>query len=107
MLDGRPHTDIAIYRDNLVRIQMILKQLYSNVQQVFALSTSVLEHLYGVYKRYNREIEMYNAVAAEVLEPLGVQINDLYSGTRDITEEYRSDLTTSIRRAEQVYWPAR
>ena len=94
MLDGKPHTDIAVYGEYLRRVHAVIKQLFPDAQQVFATSTAVLQERYrGWYRRVNSDIEAYNAVAIKVLEPLGVQINDLHSLTKNIPEEYYSDMT--------------
>lgn len=94
MVDGKPHTDVEVYRDYLARIHMVLDKLFPGAKQIFATSTTVVEEGYtGTYKRFNNEIEQYNAAARAVLEPLGVQINDLHGLTCGIPEEYRSDMT--------------
>lgn len=41
--------------------------------------------------RYNSDIEEYNKKAVEVLSPLGVIFNDLYSVTKDFKDSMRSD----------------
>lgn len=94
MPDGERHTDIEVYGKYLQRIHAVLKRIFPEAKQVFATSTAVLEERYvGYYRRFNRDIEAYNAMAIKVLEPLGVQINDLYDLTKDIPEEYHSDMT--------------
>ena len=94
MPDGERHTDIEVYGKYLQRIHTVLKRIFPDAKQVFATSTAVLEERYvGYYKRFNRDIEAYNAMAVKVLEPLGVQINDLHKLTKSIPEEYYSDMT--------------
>ena len=94
MPDGEKHTDIEVYGNYLKRVHAVLKRLYPDARQVFATSTAVLEDRYvGYYRRFNGDIEAYNAMAVSVLEPLGVQINDLHSLTKNIPEEYYSDMT--------------
>lgn len=94
MVDGKPHTDVEVYRDYLGRIHTVLNKLFPGAKQIFATSTTVVEEGYiGIYKRFNNEIETYNAAAKEVLAPLGVQINDLHALTCGIPVEYRSDMT--------------
>ena len=56
--------------------------LFPNAKVIFALSTAVIEEReFPEFLRYNREIEEYNKKAREVMEELGVEVNDLYSIT--------------------------
>ena len=41
--------------------------------------------------RYNREIEEYNRKAMEVMEELGVEVNDLYSVSSSFEDALHSD----------------
>jgi len=94
LVDGQPQTDVEVYQKYLVRIHTVLNKLFPGAKQIFATSTAVIEEGYtGTYKRFNPEIEAYNAAAVEVLEPLGVHINDLHSLTVDIPAHYHSDMT--------------
>lgn len=93
LLDGRPQTAIEEYQDYLLRIHTVLKKLFPNAQQVFATSTKVQEHLFGVYKRRNCDIAAYNEVAIHTLTPLGVQIDDLNRVTAELPAECWSDST--------------
>jgi hypothetical protein len=61
---------------------------------VFALSTCVVEERYQPpFQRYNEDIELFNEIAVKTLVPLGVEINDLYSLTKNAPKECRSDMT--------------
>lgn len=93
LADGLTQTDLPVYRDYLHRICNGLDRLFPNAVKVFATSTAVQEHLYGVLKRYNRDIETYNAAALEVVREHGARINDLYEVTRNAPPEYYSDST--------------
>ena len=85
-------TDIDYYGKTLVRIYKRIRFLFPNARIIFALSTSVKEEWARAdFIRYNHEIEEYNKKAIEVLSPLGVQINDLYSITKNFEDEKRSD----------------
>ena len=87
-------TSIEEYGRNLVIISNRLKKLFPSAKQIFATSTSIVESGYGKnFFRRNSEIEDYNKKAIEVLTPLGVEINDLYSYTCTLDEECRSDVT--------------
>lgn len=92
-LDGQVLTELSVYQSYLPRIHKAMQQLWPNAKQVFATSTAVQEHLFGVLKRKNRVTEEYNRVAVETLPPLGVGINDLYALTRQFPESYFSDCT--------------
>lgn len=94
LADGEALTPIDHYTYYLERIHRYLKQLYPNAVQIFATSTKVIEPRFqGQYKRFNKEIQRYNAAAAETLAPLGVTINDLYGLTDTFPESHWSDMT--------------
>ena len=85
-------TDLDYYGKTLVRIYRRIRRVFPNARVIFALSTSVKEEWANPdFIRYNKEIEEYNKKAIEVLSPLGVQINDLYSITKNFEDEKRSD----------------
>jgi hypothetical protein len=87
-------TSPTFYCELLKRLQHRLCVLFPKAKQVFALSTSVLEERYKPpYQRYNKDIESFNELAIETLLPLGVEINDLYSITKNAPKECRSDVT--------------
>lgn len=82
------------YADTLRRISERLHLLFPNAKQVFALSTWVQEDKYqGEYKRLNSDIERFNQIAIEVLSPLGVEFNDLYTVAKTAPKECWSDMT--------------
>ena len=59
---------------------------------IFALTTpSAEEKASPEFIRYNKDIDAYNAAAIEVLEPLGVTINDLNTPAREIQKTYALD----------------
>ena len=88
------HTPIEIYGKTLVRIHNRLKILFPKAKQIFALSTTVVEEGYDYpYQRYNSDIDNFNSEAIKALEPLGVEINDLNSITKNIPDSCRSDMT--------------
>lgn len=94
-LDGEVLTELELYRHNLNRIYKVMKIVFPNAKQVFATSTSVIDRLFAGerYTRCNATIEKYNQAAREVLEPLGVGINDLYSVAAGLPESCHSDAT--------------
>ena len=89
--DG-PFTEIGYYGETLKRIHQRIRLLFPKARIVFALSTSVVEEWGSKdFFRRNDEIEQYNQRAIEVLTPLGVEINDLYSITKGFDPSLRSD----------------
>lgn len=93
MLDGKNHTSIKVYEENIDRICTILKIMFPRAKLIFATSTPVQEELFFELKRYNKDTEAYNAVAVEVIKKHGGSINDLYAITKDMPKSYYSDLT--------------
>ena len=94
-MDGEgPLNTIETYEMNIGRIYRKIKRMYPNAVQVFATSTNVVEEGYkGSFRRSNTSIERYNEIAVKFLKEQGVYINDLYSLTKNIPSEYRSDMT--------------
>ena len=75
-----PLTPLEVYGDMLRRVYKRIRYLFPNARIIFALSPSVIEEWANpIFIRYNREIEEYNRKAKEVMEELGVGVNDLYS----------------------------
>ena len=93
MPDGEALVSIDQYRVNLERIIRMLKSDFPSAKIIFATSTPVIERLFGICKRYNNEIEEYNAVARELMAANGIEVNDLYALLKDKPESYHSDLT--------------
>ena len=59
---------------------------------IFATSTSVQsEKMHPDFKRYNEEIEAYNARAVEIVKGYGHEINDLYTVSKTLPTEAHSD----------------
>jgi hypothetical protein len=94
IMDDGVFTPPEMYRELIKRLHNRLSQIFPNAKQVFALSTNVLEEKYEPpYQRYNKDIELLNEIAIETLAPLGVQINDLYTFTKGLPANCRSDMT--------------
>lgn len=54
----------------------------------------VQEDLYrGEYKRYNRDIDEFNKIAIQTLQPLGVMFDDLHAVTENVPKACWSDMT--------------
>lgn len=75
--DREPLTPPDMYRSMIFRVAVRIKQLFPRAEVVFATSTPVIEEQSTWAYRSNREIEEYNAIAREVLAPLGIRINEL------------------------------
>ncbi len=89
-----PLTPPEVYRHYIPRLARTFKKLFPHAVQIFATSTPIQEDQYGTtFKRYNAEIEQYNKIACEELEPLGVKINDLYPLVAAMPKEWFSDKT--------------
>ena len=92
LFGDEPFTEINYYGESLKRIYKRIRFLFPNAKIIFALSTSVKEEWGNKdFFRYNCEIELYNQKAVEVLSPLGVQFNDLYSITKTFDDTLHSD----------------
>lgn len=92
LFGDEPFTDLKTYGVTLKRVYNRIKVLFPNAKVIFALSTSVVEE-WGrkEFFRYNKEIEMYNQKAIEVLSEFGVVFNDLYTVTKNFDNSLRSD----------------
>lgn len=87
-----PHTPIEVYVYYIERICVRIKKLFPNAQVIFATSTSVQSELMSPdFKRYNEEIEAYNAAAVNVVLKFGFQVNDLYAASVMLPAEAHSD----------------
>lgn len=87
-----PLTPCDMYVVMLKRIYQRIRQLFPNAKVIFALSTSVKEEWGNPdFFRYNAEIEQYNQAARELMDSLGVEVNDLYSLSKTLADELRFD----------------
>ena len=94
MVDGKPHTPLDVYGDYIGRVCDIVKILFPKAKMIFATSTPVQEALFtGLVKRYNRDTEHYNAIAAEIVLARGGQVDDLYALANSAPLSYHSDQT--------------
>lgn len=87
------YTPIEWYAESIDRVYKMMKRLAPEAKQIFATSTRVIEDAQSERcKRYNKDIEAYNRVAVEQLSKYGdVEINDLYTVTKEVPDEYFSD----------------
>ena len=87
-----PLTPIDMYVNILERIYNMMRKLFPKAKIIFANSTTVKEEWANqAFMRYNAEIEKYNNAAKELMEKLGVTVNDLYSITQTFDDSRRSD----------------
>ena len=92
LLGDDPFTDLEFYGILLVRLHKRIRLLFPKAKIIFALSTSVKEEWATEdFMRRNSDIEIYNQKAIEVLTPLGVSFNDLYTITCGFDDSLRSD----------------
>ena len=94
MFGDEPLTSYTYYSETIKRIHRRLKLLFPNAKIVFATSTAVQEEKYGpTFKRHNSTREKFNQTAKDALSDTDAIINDLYAITKNLPEEYHSDLT--------------
>lgn len=99
LMDGRNHTEIETYKENVKRICRIISMLFPKAKIIFATSTPVDEAIFQEkyemtgLMRWNKDTERYNQAACEIVRSLGGEINDLYNLLVDRQGEYHSDQT--------------
>lgn len=92
LFGDEPQTPVDVYVYYIERICLRLKRLFPDARYIFATSTRVQsERMSEDFKRYNEEIEAYNAAAAETVKRYGHGINDLYAVSALLPEEAHSD----------------
>ena len=94
--DDKPLTDKDTYVNNVLKIDKQLKRLFPKAKIIFANCTSVKNHLYKEwwFKRRNATVEEYNdAVVTALKENSDTIINDMFSYTKDLPDEYYKDPT--------------
>lgn len=85
LFGDEPFTPVEMYREYLLRVHSRIRKLFPKAKIIFALNTPVTEEMSSPdFTRKNSDIEAYNRTAAEVLSPLGVTINDLYTTAAEI-----------------------
>ena len=95
LADGKNHTSIEYYKDNIERICVMIGELFPNAKNIFATSTPVIEDGFGGFhfRRYNSDTERYNEAAVKIVTDHGGYINDLYTLLKNSPTEYHSDQT--------------
>ena len=92
ILKDEPFTEINFYGETLKRVYERIRCLFPRAKIIFALTTAVKEEWAKEdFFFSNNDIIRYNQKAIEVLAPLGVEINDLYSVTEAFDDSMRVD----------------
>ena len=91
--DGEMLSTIEYYTYIIKRLGKVIKELFPVAKLIFATTTAIVEE--NSHKRFNKDIEEFNAAAIDVLSPLGVEILDLYEITKKVPADssLRSDET--------------
>ena len=93
LFGDEPFTPVEFYVDTLKKVHNRIQYVFPNAKIIFATSTNVIEEMSNPdFTRKNDEIQAYNKAAIDVLEPLGVEINDLYAVSEKLhSKQYHSD----------------
>ncbi|MBR3836732.1 MAG: hypothetical protein IKJ74_01185 [Clostridia bacterium] len=93
--DGKNLVSLATYRENVGRICDMIEILFPKAKMIFATSTPCNEEFFKTYhyKRTNRDTELYNEAASEVVLARGGTVNDLYALLEQDHMRYHSDQT--------------
>lgn len=92
LFEEEPHTPIEVYAYYIDRICQRIRKLFPEAAVIFATSTAVQsERMDKDFKRYNEEIEAYNAAAVAAVEKYGFAVNDLYAISRQLPDDAHSD----------------
>ena len=75
--EAEPLTPPDMYRYMLKRVHTRLRNLFPAAEIVFATTTPIDEAQIGAFYRSNAEVGQYNQIARDLLQPLGVRINEL------------------------------
>lgn len=92
LLGDEPLTSPEMYKELLVKTHRRARAVFPNAKIIFALSTPVTESMARPdFFRRNEDIVLYNKLAVEILEPLGVTINDLHTAASAIRATHYAD----------------
>ena len=87
-----PHTTPEGYAYYIERICQRIRNRFPDAKVIFATSTRVQsEKMLPDFKRYNEDIEAYNAIAVDIVKKYGFAVNDLYSVSAALPDEAHSD----------------
>lgn len=89
-----PQTPLDIYEEYIYKTFCRIKKLCPIGKVIFATTTRVLEHKFSNnVLRLNKDIEMYNIAAKQIVEKKGGIVHDLYKITYGWEEELWEDAT--------------
>ena len=92
--DGEKLTPVEVYGYYIERVCKTIKSYFPKAKVIFATSTPVVEERFvGCWKRYNKDIELYNKTAVEIAKKYGFEVNDLYELVKGVPVDYYSDMT--------------
>ena len=95
MFDEEPQTPIDVYAYYIDRICARIKTVCPNAKVIFATSTNVVQdkmaNISSIYSRKNGDVEKYNEEAIKIVKKHGFEVNDLYTFSANLPEEYHSD----------------
>ena len=92
LFEEEPHTPIDVYAYYIERICVRIQSRIPNARVIFATSTAVQsEKMLPNFKRYNEDIEAYNAAAVEIVKKYGFEVNDLYALSATLPPQAHSD----------------
>ncbi len=92
MKDGNPLNSIETYTETLKRILSVLHCIFPHAQIIFAQTTCVLEERINPdIPRCNADICAYNQAAVSLMEASGIPAHDLYSVSRAVPDEQRTE----------------
>ena len=93
--DDEPFTSKEQYRILLKRVIKRIKTFYPNATIIFALTTEVIEPGFEpgvkIGQRRNKDIQEYNAIAMEVMKDNNIDVDDLWSVSKEIPIMGHSD----------------
>ena len=82
------------YAAFIEKICVRIEKVCPDAKVIFAASTPIQEAKYGKdFRRFNAEIEQYNAIAEEIVKKHGFAVNDLYAVMKDCPADCYSDVT--------------
>lgn len=94
--ENKTFTSEKDYAELLVRIIDRIHFLCPNSKVIFALTTEVIEPGFErgvmVAERRNEDIRKYNDIAQKICEEMQIQVDDLWSISRNLPQEAHSDL---------------
>ena len=103
IMGDEPVTPVSVYQEQLIRIFRRIRQLFPNAKVIFAFTTPVMEEPDAPVWYLNSDIRAYNRAAAEALEPLGAEIDDLYAAAAEFgPEAYRTSEYFSLAGAQAL-----